>query len=89
MRSRKERDFRFSDSDGNEVLGQLGEGDLSLACRNRHPLHPRLFVNAAHGPVGWGLACGSGKLIASLVSGAPSELPPDTIAALHPERFNA
>jgi D-amino-acid dehydrogenase len=51
-------------------------------------LHPRLFVNAAHGPVGWGLACGSGKLIASLVSGAPSELPADTIAALRPERFN-
>jgi D-amino-acid dehydrogenase len=45
-------------------------------------------VNAAHGPVGWGLACGSGKLIASLVSGAPSELPADTIAALRPERFN-
>ena len=52
-------------------------------------LHPRLFVNAAHGPVGWGLACGSGKLIASLMSGSPSELPPDTIAALRPERFNA
>jgi D-amino-acid dehydrogenase len=52
-------------------------------------LHPRLYVNAAHGPVGWGLACGSGKLIANLVSGVPSELPPDTIAALRPERFNA
>jgi D-amino-acid dehydrogenase len=51
-------------------------------------VHPRLFVNAAHGPVGWGLACGSGKLVASLVSGSPSELPPDTIAALRPDRFN-
>jgi D-amino-acid dehydrogenase len=51
-------------------------------------VHPRLFVNAAHGPVGWGLACGSGKLIASLVSGAQSELPADTIAALRPDRFS-
>ncbi|WP_090862558.1 FAD-dependent oxidoreductase [Paraburkholderia diazotrophica] len=50
-------------------------------------LHPRLFVNAGHGPVGWGLAFGTGKLIANLVSGAPSELSPDTIAALRPERF--
>jgi len=50
-------------------------------------VHPRLFVNAAHGPVGWGLACGSGKLIASLVSGTQFDLPPDTIAALRPDRF--
>lgn len=50
-------------------------------------LHPRLFVNAGHGPSGWGLACGSGKLIADLITGVTPDLPPDTLAALRPERF--
>ncbi|OLL31361.1 amino acid dehydrogenase [Burkholderia sp. SRS-W-2-2016] len=50
-------------------------------------LHPRLFVNAGHGPAGWGLACGAGKLIAELVSGQTPALPADTLAALRPERF--
>jgi D-amino-acid dehydrogenase len=52
-------------------------------------LHPRLFVAAGHGPVGWGLACGSGKLIADLITGRAPELPADTLAALRPERFLA
>ncbi|WP_345814061.1 FAD-dependent oxidoreductase [Paraburkholderia sp. PREW-6R] len=50
-------------------------------------LHPRLFVNAGHGPAGWGLACGSGKLIADLISGTTPEVPDDTLAALRAERF--
>ena len=37
--------------------------------------HPRLFVNAAHGPAGWGLACGSAKVVADLVSGVTPDLP--------------
>lgn len=49
--------------------------------------HPRLFVNAAHGPVGWGLACGSAKVIADLVSGVTPDLPAETLAALSLERF--
>lgn len=50
-------------------------------------LHPRLFVNAGHGPGGWALACGSARLITDLVSGTASGLPAETIAALRPERF--
>ena len=50
-------------------------------------VHPRLFVNAAHGPTGWGLAFGAGKLVADLMSGQTPALPPDTLAALRPERF--
>ena len=50
-------------------------------------LHPRLFVNAGHGPAGWGLACGAGKLVADLLSGHASDLPQDTLAALRAERF--
>jgi len=48
--------------------------------------HPRLFVNAGHGPAGWALALGSGRLIAELVSDAPSALPDETVAALRPTR---
>jgi D-amino-acid dehydrogenase len=50
-------------------------------------LHPRLFVNVGHGPAGWGLACGAGKLVAELISGETPALAPDTLAALRPERF--
>lgn len=50
-------------------------------------LHPRLFVNLGHGPAGWGLACGSARLVADLVSGTVPDLPPDTVAALRAERF--
>ncbi|MBN3850893.1 FAD-dependent oxidoreductase [Paraburkholderia sp. Ac-20342] len=50
-------------------------------------LHPRLFVNAGHGPAGWGLAWGSGRLVADLMTEQASALPPETLAALRPERF--
>lgn len=50
-------------------------------------LHPRLFVNAGHGPAGWGLACGSAKVVADLISGTPPSVPPDTLAALRVDRF--
>ncbi|CAN7321171.1 FAD-dependent oxidoreductase [Paraburkholderia sp. DD10] len=50
-------------------------------------LHPRLYVNAGHGPAGWGLACGSGKLIADLITGGTPDLPVDTLAALRADRF--
>ncbi|SAL32882.1 FAD-dependent oxidoreductase [Caballeronia concitans] len=49
--------------------------------------HPRLFVNAAHGPAGWGLACGSAKVVADLVSGLTPDIPADALAALSIERF--
>lgn len=49
--------------------------------------HPRLFVNAAHGPAGWGLACGSAKVVADLVSGVTPGIPAETRAALSIERF--
>jgi D-amino-acid dehydrogenase len=32
---------------------------------------PNLFLNAGHGTLGWTMACGSGRLIASLISGTP------------------
>ncbi|TDV36435.1 glycine/D-amino acid oxidase-like deaminating enzyme [Paraburkholderia caballeronis] len=49
-------------------------------------VHPRLFVNAGHGPAGWALALGSARLVAQLVSGAQPDLPDDTLKALRPER---
>ncbi|MEJ8797206.1 FAD-dependent oxidoreductase [Trinickia caryophylli] len=50
-------------------------------------LHPRLYVNLAQGPAGWGLACGSARVIADLVSGTESSVPSDTLAALRVDRF--
>ncbi|WP_206952206.1 FAD-dependent oxidoreductase [Trinickia acidisoli] len=50
-------------------------------------VHPRLFVNFGHGPAGWGLACGSAKVIADLVSGTTPSVPHDTLSALRAERF--
>jgi D-amino-acid dehydrogenase len=50
-------------------------------------VHPRLFVNMGHGPAGWGLACGSAKVIADLISGTTPSVPPDTLSALRVERF--
>ncbi|QGZ61512.1 FAD-dependent oxidoreductase [Paraburkholderia acidisoli] len=48
--------------------------------------HPRLFVNAGHGPAGWALALGSAKLIAQQVSNSAPDLPAETIQALWPGR---
>ncbi|WP_144107801.1 FAD-dependent oxidoreductase [Paraburkholderia sp. BCC1886] len=50
-------------------------------------LHPRLFVNLGHGPAGWGLACGAGKLVADLMSGTTPDLPEDTLSAVRADRF--
>jgi D-amino-acid dehydrogenase len=33
-----------------------------------------LFVNTGHGTLGWTMACGSGRLIADIVSGRPPEI---------------
>lgn len=43
-----------------------------------------LFLNTGHGHLGWTLACGSGRLVADLVSGRPPALALDGFAA---ERF--
>ncbi|WP_028225041.1 NAD(P)/FAD-dependent oxidoreductase [Paraburkholderia ferrariae] len=48
--------------------------------------HPRLFVNAGHGPAGWALALGTGRLVAQQVSGELPDLPPETVEALRPDR---
>jgi D-amino-acid dehydrogenase len=51
--------------------------------------HPRLFVNAGHGPGGWGLACGTARVIADLVSKQPCDLEAGSLAAISPARFGA
>jgi D-amino-acid dehydrogenase len=34
-----------------------------------------LWINAGHGHLGWTLACGSGRVIADLISGRRPEIP--------------
>jgi D-amino-acid dehydrogenase len=41
---------------------------------------PGVYLNAGHGPMGWGYACGSGKLVADLIHGAKPEIDPDPYA---------
>ncbi len=31
-----------------------------------------LYLNTGHGPLGWSMACGSGKAVADIVTGAPT-----------------
>ncbi|WP_323118846.1 FAD-dependent oxidoreductase [Burkholderia alba] len=49
--------------------------------------HPRVFVNVGHGPAGWGLACGSAKVVADYLGGGAHRVPAETLAALRAERF--
>src|SRR3546814_8427968 len=38
---------------------------------------PNLFLNAGHGTLGWTMACGSGRLIASLIGGEAPPIDPE------------
>jgi D-amino-acid dehydrogenase len=49
--------------------------------------HARLFINAAHGPAGWGIACGAAKVVAAMVSGITPDVPGETLSALRMDRF--
>jgi D-amino-acid dehydrogenase len=35
---------------------------------------PRIWLNAGHGSTGWAMACGSGRIVADLVTGATPEI---------------
>jgi D-amino-acid dehydrogenase len=67
-------DTRLLSSDGLPVAGAT--------------LQPRLFVNLAHGPGGWALACGSARVVAQSISGDTSDLPAATLAAISPARLH-
>jgi D-amino-acid dehydrogenase len=45
-----------------------------------------LFLNTGHGTLGWTMACGSGRVVADLVSGRSPEI---SLAGLGAERFRA
>jgi len=36
--------------------------------------HPNLFLNTGHGTLGWTMACGSGQLLASMMTGVPAAI---------------
>lgn len=42
--------------------------------------YPNLYLNTGHGTLGWTMACGSGKLIADLITGQKPEIPTDGLA---------
>ncbi len=39
-----------------------------------------LYLNTGHGTLGWTMACGSGKLLADIISGNPTEIASDDLA---------
>lgn len=41
---------------------------------------PNLYLNTGHGTLGWTMACGSGQLIADLISGKPTAIRSDDLA---------
>ncbi|PWK76353.1 D-amino acid dehydrogenase [Aminobacter sp. AP02] len=45
---------------------------------------PNLFLNTGHGMLGWTMACGSGKILADMISGREPEI---DARGLGPERF--
>ncbi len=47
--------------------------------------YANLFLNTGHGTLGWTMACGSGKLVADLLSGQRPEISTDGLAM---ERYN-
>ncbi len=46
--------------------------------------YPNLFLNTGHGTLGWTMACGSGKVLADMISGRSPEI--DT-TELGPDRY--
>jgi D-amino-acid dehydrogenase len=36
--------------------------------------YKNLFLNTGHGTLGWTMACGSGKILADIVSGRPADI---------------
>jgi len=49
--------------------------------------HPRLYLNLAHGPVGWALSRGSAELISAMIGGQTDGDFDELIAALSAGRF--
>jgi D-amino-acid dehydrogenase len=47
---------------------------------------PNLFINTGHGMLGWTMACGSGKILADMISGREPEI---DISGLGPERYQS
>jgi D-amino-acid dehydrogenase len=56
--------------DGTPIVGRAGS--------------PNLFINSGHGTLGWTMACGSGKLVADLLDGRPTDI---ESADLGPSRY--
>jgi glycine/D-amino acid oxidase-like deaminating enzyme len=46
--------------------------------------YPNLFVNCGHGTLGWTMACGSGRVVADLVSGRKPEIAVDDLRLERP-----
>ncbi len=74
-----------------KLAERVGDLDVQPWCGLR-PLTPdgmpivgrspidNLFLNTGHGPLGWSMACGSGKAVADIITGAPTGMNMTTFA---------
>jgi D-amino-acid dehydrogenase len=75
---------KFSSSRHWEGVSLMSADGLPVVGRTAHP---RLFMNLAHGPVGWSLACGAAALLAQLLGGQADDDCAELITALGSGRF--
>ena len=80
-----------------ELYPEGGEADRAEFWCGLRPMTPdgppilgktpydNLYINAGHGTLGWTMACGSGHVIADLVS---DDAPEISLAGLTLDRFN-
>ena len=47
---------------------------------------PNLYLNTGHGTLGWTMACGTGRILADIISGRPADI---DLSGLGPDRFFA
>lgn len=51
--------------------------------------YPNLYLNTGHGTLGWTMSCGSGRMLADLVSGRSTDIDPASLAPDQPPRLTA
>lgn len=71
--------------DGGDVRGAEFWTGLRPMTPDGTPLigptrYDNLFINTGHGTLGWTMACGSGRLLADIISGRPPEIDPEGLS---------
>jgi D-amino-acid dehydrogenase len=77
--------IKFSAANYWDGINLLSPDGLPIVSRTHHP---RLYVNLAHGPAGWGLSIGSAALITALLDNRLAKEDRDFAHMLSVDRFS-